>query len=380
VDIAAELGVHPKTVQRALKRGSEPPASRRKRGSKLDPFTWKVDELLREQVWNGQVILREIQALGYTGKATILRDYIKPKRELRASKATVRFETEPGEQLQSDWGQIVTQIGGAATKVHFCVNTLGHSRRFHVFAALCEDAEHSYEAVITALEYFGGVPQKVLFDNQGPIVLEHRPPSAPRFHSRALDLAAHYGFELRACRPYRARTKGKTERMVGYVKQNFFARYRSFESLAHLQQLLEQWLREEADLRVHGTHGEVVAVRFEQERPQLLPLPATRWDSSYHEIRQVAWDGYIDVRGNRYPVPAELCGQSVGVRISLAGQLRIYHQDTLVMQHSLRPKEQGWATVPGVHQALWQSLQTEPVQQRPLSVYEEVAACSSTAC
>jgi hypothetical protein len=168
--------------------------------------------------------------------------------------------------------------------------------------------------------------------------------------------------------------------MVGYVKQHFFARYRSFESLAHLQQLLDQWLKEEADQRVHGTHREVVALRFEQERLQLELLPATRWDNCYHEVRQVAWDGYVDVRANRYAVPANLCGQSVSLRISLAGQMRIYHQDALVIEYSLRPRAQGWATVPGVHQALWKRLQAEPVEQRPLSVYEEVAACSSTVC
>ena len=80
-----------------------------------------------------------------------------------------------------------------------------------------------------------------------------------------MDLAGHYGFTPRACRPYRARTKGKDERMVGYVKGNFFVRYRSFESWAHLNQLAERWLAEEADQRLQGTVKEVVAERFERE-------------------------------------------------------------------------------------------------------------------
>ena len=97
-DIAAELEVHPKTVSRALKREEAPQGKRKRRGSKLDPYKESVDRLLRENVWNAVVILREIQAEGYAGGLTILREYIAPKRTLRPSRATVRFETEPGQQ------------------------------------------------------------------------------------------------------------------------------------------------------------------------------------------------------------------------------------------------------------------------------------------
>jgi transposase len=380
VDIAADLGVSPKSVQRALRRGGPPSGKRRRRGSKLDAYKPKVDGLLQENVWNAQVILREIQALGYGGGITVLREYIQPKRELKASRATVRFETAPGKQLQSDWGEIWTDIDGKRVKVHFCVNTLGFSRRFHVWAAPCEDAAHTYEALIQSFEYFRGVCEEVLFDNQGPVVLAHRPPDRPRFHPRVVDLAGHYGFTPKACRPYRARTKGKTERMVGYVKHHFFVRYRRFESWAHLQQQLEHWLREEADQRLHGTVKEIVAERFTRERDQLQALPATRWDTSYHEQRQVSWDGYVDVRGDRYAVPGELCGKRVGVRISLAGELSIYHDDALVIRYGLGPSTGRWIGTAGVHASLWESIRAEPVETRPLSVYEEVAACSSTAC
>lgn len=379
VDIAAQLGVHPKTVRRAIQRGGAPSGKRRKRGSKLDPFKERVDELLKDDVWNAVVILREIQAMGYAGSETILRDYIKPKRELRKSRQTVRFETGPGKQMQSDWGEIWTEVGGERVKVYFCVNALGFSRRFHVWAGPSLDAEHTYESVICALEYFQGTPSEVLFDNQGPIVLEHRPPDRPRFHPRAVDLAAHYGFTLKACRPYRARTKGKTERMVGYVKHHFFVRYRSFESWAHLQQQLELWLAQEADQRVHGTVKEVVAERFERERDALQPLPPSRWDSSYLEIRQVSFDAYVDVRGNRYPVPGELCGETVTARVGLDRTLRVYHGGELVIDYRLREGSGQTIAADGVHKSLWDAVGGEPVQQRSLSVYEEVGACSSTA-
>jgi transposase len=377
-DIATELEVHPRTVKRALERGGAPKAERRSRGSKLDPYKAKVDELLGEGVWNSVVILREIQALGYEGSRTILREYVQPKRALRPGRATVRFETEPGKQLQSDWGEVVTEIGGKRCKVHFIVNELGYSRRFHFWCTDSEDAEHTYEGIIRSFEYFGGVPTEVLVDNQKSAVLHASNTGSPKFNERFVDLAGVYDFIPRACRPYRARTKGKDERMVGYVKQNFFVRYRSFESWEHLNQLAEQWLWEEADLRMQGTVKEVVAERFEREKVQLRPLPTIRYDTSYFEYRQAAWDGYIEVRGNRYSVPARLAGQRVAVRIGLDGLLRVFtstgsahrQADQLVASHTLKSRQEGWSTVPEHRSEMWKS--TLQVEQRPLAIYEEV--------
>jgi transposase len=370
-DIAAQLGVHPKTVSRALQQNGAPPRQRKRRGSKLDAYKTMVDKLLAEGVWNGVVILREIQAAGYTGSRTILREYITPKRALRAGRATVRFETKPGQQLQSDWGEIITEIAGREVKVHFIVNQLGYSRRFHFWCTDSQDAEHTYEGVIRSLEYFGGVPQEVLVDNQKAAVLEWAKDGRVRFNERFVDLAGHYGFVPRACRPYRARTKGKDERMVGYIKQHFFVRYRSFDSWAHLNQMGEQWLAEEADQRVHGTVKEIVAERFVRELPALGALPVQRYDTSYRETRQVSWDGYIDARGNRYTVPDSLTGSTVTVRIGLDESLRVYHGEELVATHMLQPAHKGWVSVPAHHAHLWQT--TLHVEHRSLEVYEEAA-------
>jgi hypothetical protein len=252
--------------------------------------------------------------------------------------------------------------------VYFIVNTLGYSRRFHFWCTDSQDAEHTYEGLVRSFEYFGGVTEEVLVDNQKSTVLAHPNQGQPHFNERFVDLAGQYGFTPRACKPYRARTKGKDERMVGYIKGHFFVRYRTFESWEHLDQLAEQWLREEADQRVHGTVNEVVAERFGREQPFLKPLPQVRYDTSYLEYRQVAWDGYIDVRGNRYSVPAELAAQRVTVRIGLDDRVRVYHAEKLVTQHTLRSKQQGWSTYPEHHLSLWKAVR---VEQRDLRVYAE---------
>lgn len=370
-DIAAEMGVSPKTVSRAVKRGSAPKRERARRGSKLGPYEATVNRLLEEGVWNAVVVHRAIQAEGYAGGLTVLREFIQPRRSLRASRATVRFETKPAEQLQSDWGAVWTKVGGEDVKVHFIVNTLGYSRRFHFWCTDGEDAEHTFEGLVRTFEHLGGVPGEVLVDNQKAAVLAHKPSDGAVFQTRFVDLASYYGFVPKACRPRRAQTKGKVERMVGYIKDHFFVRFRTFESFAHLNQLAEWWLRVEADQRVHGTHGEVVAERFAAEAPALGPLPAVRFDTSYVETRVVSWDAYVDVRGGRYSVPGAWAGQTVHVRIAMDDTLTVVNGDETV-RHHLTASRGAWVTVPEHHSALWE--ETLGVEHRSLAVYDEVAA------
>ena len=373
-DIAERLGVHRKTVSRALERGGPPSSKRRReRYAKLKPYMETVDKLLKAGVFNAVVIYREIQALGYDGKIRVLRAYIEPKRALRPGRATVRFETEPAKQLQHDWGEVIVPIAGTAQRVHIAVSVLGYSRRFHVMAAPCCDAEHTCESLVRAFAWFGGVTRQVWVDNHKAAVTAHVP-GAVRFNERFKQLARHYGFVPKACRPYRPRTKGKVERLVGYVKQHFFQRYRAFESWAHLGQLLEAWLLEEADQRLHGTVKEVVAERFERERPALMPLPAHRFDTSYVETRHVGWDAYVNVRGNRYSVPSAYCGQMVTVRISLDDELVVYAGERCIARYRLVAPEAGWQTVADHHLRLWAAVR---VEARSLHAYEEVAHASA---
>ena len=376
-DIAASLGVHPKTIRRALKRGGAPSGRRpRVRWHKLGPYKELIGQLLADGVRNGVVIYRILREHGYPGKYTVLSDYLRPRRPARESRKTVRFETEPGRQLQSDWGELWTIVAGKRTKVHFIVNELGYSRRFHFWCTDSEDAEHTYEGIVRSFEYLGGVTKEVLVDNQKAAVIEHRIGDRVVFNERFLDMAGLYGFIPRACKPARARTKGKDERMVGYVKHNFFERHRSFESFAHVNRLGGTWLVEEADQRLHGTVKEIVADRFAHEAPSLGPLPRLRYDTSYLERRIAAWDGYIDVHGNRYSVPHRLCGAVVNIRISLDGVLSVYDgQDEKVAEHRLRPVHEGWVTVPSHHEQLWR--ETLHVERRDLAYYEEVASCNS---
>lgn len=370
-DIACQRGCSVSTVKRALRRQGPPPKRRPGiRPSKLDDFKPTIDALLTENVWNAEVIFAEIKEQGYAGGITILRDYIQPRRTLRESKATTRYETAPGHQLQHDWGELFVEVAGELRKVYVSVNVLGYSRRFYAFAAFSNDAEHTYESLIRAFEWFGGASAQVLVDNQKAAVLEHPGNGQVKFNEGFLLLARHYGFQAKACKPYRARTKGKTERMVRYVKENFFQRYRCFESLEHLNQQLGDWLTKVADERHHDTVKEKVADRFQKEQPHLKKLPDIRYDTSYRETRRVPVDAYINVQTNRYSVPASLVGHQVSIRIGLDRELLIYGpDDTLVARHLLVDGKYQWQLDPTHHRALYDEVK---VETRDLSQYEEV--------
>jgi hypothetical protein len=206
-------------------------------------------------------------------------------------------------------------------------------------------------------------------------VISHRIGAAVEHNPRFLELAAHYGFQPRACRPRRARTKGQDARMVRYIKENCFARYRAFESLAHLNQLAAQWLCEAADRRVHGRVKEVVAECFALEARARKVLSGTRFDTAYRARRVAAWDGDIEVRGNRYSGPGELCGALVEVRIGLEGGLTIYNgADHLLARHRLKSAADGWVVVREHHRILWEQAVT--VARRDLAVDAEAAQWS----
>nr|ALU64520.1 Mobile element protein [Rhizobium leguminosarum bv. viciae] len=203
------------------------------------------------------------------------------RRELKAQKrATVRFETPPGRQLQIDFGQTRVWIGDERIRVNVFVATLSYSRRIHIRASLREGQTDWFEGMEGAFLRFGGVPSEVLLDNAKALVEHHDAVSREvRFNARLWAFARYWGFVPRACAPYRARTKGKDERGVGYVKKNAIAG-RRFESWASFEAHLDRWIREVADQRDHGTTGEPPIERFAGEADALRRCQAVhRLDS-----------------------------------------------------------------------------------------------------
>jgi transposase len=336
--IAAELGCSRNTVRYWLAWGDWRPCASPSRSKKLDGLSEWLRERLHRHAGNADVVRQELaREKDITVSLRTVERAVAPlRRELiAAARATVRFETQPGEQLQIDFGERRVEIGGVAVKVFLFVATLGYSRRLHVRAYGHEKQDSWFDGMESAFRAFGGVPREVLLDNAKALILHHDPASRevvlhPRLHA----FANHWRFRIRACAPYRARTKGKDERGVGYVKSNAIAG-RRFRSWSELEAHLEAWTREVADVRVHGTTGEPPIDRFARDEASALrPLAGTPpFISARDLLRRVGADCAIEVDGNAYSVPWRLIGERVRVTVG-GGSVRVLHAGREVALHT----------------------------------------------
>jgi transposase len=335
--IGRELGCSHHTVKAYVEAGGAKPFKAPVRKTLLDGLDdWLRERFIRHR-GNADVVRQDLAAEKKiaVSKRTLQRA-VKPYRQaLRAEAlATTRFETLPGRQLQIDFGERFVAIGGAQVKAFVFVATLGYSRRVHVRAFPAETQAHWFAGLEGAFQAFGGVPDEVLMDNPRALVERHDAVSRTvLFNAKLLAFAKHWGFAPRACAPYRARTKGKTESGVGYVKKNAIAGH-AFESWAAFEAHLAKWEREIANVRIHGTTGEAPMARFTRdEAHRLKPLNDRPAFGSLRELtRTVSNDCAVEIDTNSYSVPWRLIGERVAVTVA-AGDVRIRHGTTEVAVH-----------------------------------------------
>ncbi|WP_414476266.1 IS21 family transposase [Microvirga sp. M2] len=336
--LAKEFGCARNTVRRYLRQGGAVVFRKPVRRTVFDG----LDEWLRERFFrhsgNADVVRQELASEHgiVIGLRSVELRVQRWRRELKAQmRATVRFETAPGQQMQIDFGDTRVWIGGERVRLHLFVATLGYSRRLHIRPSLRERQADWFEGMEGAFLRFGGVPAEVLFDNPKALVEHHDAATREvRFNGRLHAFARYWGFAPRACAPYRARTKGKDERGVGYVKKNAIAG-RRFESWAALEAHLDRWTREVADQRVHGTTGVAPAERFADEAGALRPLGGRAPFGQLRDlVRKVQADCAIDLDTNSYSVPWRLIGESVQV-VVLGGRVIVRHAGEVVADHAL---------------------------------------------
>jgi transposase len=283
-ELARVTGHSRNTVRRYLRGGDT--AERRKptakRTEKLDSFKGYIVARMRAaspQRIPAAVLFREIKERGYQGGETRVKQFVRTLVPAPVPEPIIRFETEPGEQMQADWAT----VGRGAERLSVFIATLGWSRMAYIEFCDDERLETLIRCHENAFVAFGGVTREVLFDNMKTVVLERNTygRGVHRFHAGFLDYAKHAGFLPRLCQPYRACTKGKVERFIGYLKGSFWVPF-----VASMRQLglapdkhaanaaVSRWLREVANARVHATTGEVPAVRLLTERAKLQMPPS----------------------------------------------------------------------------------------------------------
>ncbi|NPU95286.1 MAG: IS21 family transposase [Gammaproteobacteria bacterium] len=281
--IARTLGVSRNTVRRYLKQEQAARYTQRAhRPTKLEPYQHYLQQRVTQAhpLWlPATVLLREIREQGYQGGASQLRAWLRTLKPVKPDEGpAVRFETQPGQQMQADF----VVFRRRQSPMSAFVATLGYSRMTFVHFVPDESFESVRDSLLLAFDYFGGVPAEILFDNMKTVVLERDAYAVGqhRYHAGLLQLADDLGFRIRLCRPYRACTKGKVERFNRYLRESFYNPLQTrmkgtglLVDCATANRRVADWLADVANVRIHATVGERPLDRWRQERSHLTPLP-----------------------------------------------------------------------------------------------------------
>ncbi|MCP3105549.1 IS21 family transposase [Myxococcus sp. K15C18031901] len=328
--VARRFGVHHSTVRRAISVTSE--AAQPRPAGVLEPFKpYLVQRLTEAPELTGTRLLAELKAQGYQHGIAILRRYVAKVRHPRPRKVYLRVETEPGEYAQVDWGSFGHfRIGSTSRPLSAFAMVLSYSRALFVDFSLDMHMETFLRMHQRALEYFGGIPRRILYDNLKSVVL-NRVGSTVQFNPRFLSFAGHYLFEPTAAPIRYPEAKGRVEACIKYLRHAFFYG-RSFSSLEDLRAQARTWLAETANTRLHATTRERPCERLLLEKPRLHPLPAHPYDTDVLLPLVVSKEARVRLDSNSYSVPPEFAGKSVHLRANDTS-VRILHEGTEVARH-----------------------------------------------
>jgi transposase len=382
-EIARQTGRSRNTVRRVLRDAGPKAFQKPERISCVDRFKPYLKERFESCGLSAVRLLPEIRAMGYAGSISTLRRYLRhlrPEQE-RQRKLTIRFETPPGKQAQADWGYCgrFTDAQGHMVAVYAFVMVLGFSRMLYVEFTSSMKLPELIRCHMHAFEFFGGWTHEVMYDNMKQVRLNPR-----ELNPLFVDFASHYGFAIATHRIRRPRTKGKVERMVHYVKDNFL-NGRCFADMADLNAQAHHWLMHTANARVHATTGRRPLDLWPQEGLTALhTMPAYKLCELVP--RQAGFDGFVRFGKSRYSLPPEYAGQKVFIGRE-ENRIVIRAHDMIVAEH-VHAKKAGDTVADPTHlEALWKlSLKntsappprwqltfSQQVETTPLAAYQEVA-------
>ena len=329
--IAKTLNLDRGTVSRYIEHPDITRKSMRGRPSKLDPFREDIKEMVdqypRVKV---PVVLREISGKGFDGEITIIREYLRALRYNAGGKqAFIRFESQPGQQIQIDWGHFGSLVyEGTSRKLYALAVIESHSRRLYVIFTHSQKQEVLHQCLVKAFLYFGGTPKEIVVDNMLTAVTE-RVGSMVRFNESFLDFLRHFSITPVACNIRSPHEKGKIENSIKYLRNNFWP-LRTFSDLEDVNHQVVAWLNTIANQRQHQTTGQKPVQRFVKEA--LRPLPDPLPDFRETETLLVYKDFGIRFDTNVYTVPPRLVGKSVTLKADNR-TISIYYKEKQVATH-----------------------------------------------
>jgi transposase len=328
--VARRFGLHHSTVRRTLVEDAVelPP----RQPSVLEPFKpYIVDRLTEHPDLTSPRLLAELKERGYIHGVATLRRYVARVRAPRLRKAYLRIETDPGEQAQVDWGSFGhLRVGRAQRPLSAFSMVLSWSRALFIDFSLDMKMETFCAMHRRALEFFGGVPRRILYDNLKSVVLHHAGATV-QFNPRFMSFAGHYLFEPVAAPVHYPEAKGKVESSIKYIRHSFFYG-RTFASLADLRAQAGQWLEQTANVRLHGTTRERPSERLILERTRLRKLPQHPYDTDLVDTAIVSKECHVSLDSNTYSVSPDFVGKTVQLRASTT-ELQILFDGKVIASH-----------------------------------------------
>lgn len=405
--IARYLGISRKTVASNLKKTATPKYRRKTLPSKLDKYKPYIKAQLEKYDITAAKLYEQIQKQGYEGKYVLLANFVKSEKKELKKKAVLRFETLPGEQSQVDWGcfgQFYDQEQKKWISLNCFFMILGYSRTLYIEFFQRANLISFLKGHNHAFEYFRGYTRELLYDNLKSVVIKRAlRAKESEFNKKFMDFAGYYGFKPILCRPYKPNTKGKVENSVLYAKRNFFAG-EEFISLKQINKKALEWLNK-INNRIHNTTKQKPKIRLKKEG--LIPIEGKRlYDTSTISYRRVFNDCHFSYKANLYSVPYEYAGKEVAVQEEEPAKLTVIYRNRVIAEHILNEKGKGeYITNPfhieglkalrmshslkkpkkeamvkqskeealTVSMILGKQEDIEPIQERDLALYEEVA-------
>lgn len=275
---------------------------------------------------------RLVEEHGFQGAESTIRRLVRHLRQDEPREVYIPLAFGLGLAAQFDWGEAQVILNGQPRRVYLFCMRLCASRVGFVMAFLHQHQEAFFEGHREAFEFFGGVPQRVIYDNLKTAVQKVLKGTSRREQVAFLALRSHYLFQADFCNTGRAHEKGQIENLVRYCRRNFLVPVPECASLAELNKLLREKCLEDARTRKIPQSGKLVAEVWAEEREALLPLPPKPF--SCCRLVEVKSDGYARVRfeNNYYSVPAAYARRWLTVK-AFTEHIEVWCQDRYLVNH-----------------------------------------------
>ena len=311
------------------------------RPSKLDPYRTLVEEKVNLGC-TASSIYHFILKKGYTGKETILRDYVRSIKVEARQKATIRFETNPGLQAQVDWKEKMKLISrtGKIFEINIFLMILGYSRSKYIELTIDRNQDTLMMAMINGFRYFQGVPKEIIFDNMRTVVDQSRTNYQNAIINETFyQFSKDMGFEVWSCRAFRPQTKGKVEALAKLMSR-LNPYNNEFDTLEELEEIVREVMSDINNDKSYATNERPFKL-LEKEKEYLLPLPNQELINNYFTkpiTRIVTKESMVTYMNNKYSLEPKYIGKIVNLEVSDT-QIKIFYKKEIVSVHKLSKRK-----------------------------------------